>query len=102
MEMTPEEENQAMRIYLGGKEAAGYDPIGREERLRKEYGPGWRAVEKSLNEYLEPLLKRPEGWREASVHEAAAKLDAVIEEHFPWFSETTRALMVGCFIYEWK
>ena len=99
---TKEEENAAMRVYLGGGEGKGYDPVGREERLRKEYGPGWRKVQKALDEYLEPLLKRPEGWNAASVQEASVEMGAIIEECFPWFDEATRGLMVSCFIYEWK
>ena len=102
MEISKEEENTAMRVYLGGREAKGYDPLGREERLRKEYGAGWRAVRKALDEYLEPLIKRPEDWNKESVQEAAAKMAVIIEECFPWFDETTRGLMVGCFVYEWK
>jgi hypothetical protein len=98
--LSPAEENAAMKVYLGG--SRGYDPAGREERLRREYGPGWRPVQKSLDEYLAAVLKRPEGWTGGDVHAAAAAVDAVIEECFPWFDETARGLMVGCFIYEWK
>lgn len=100
--LSNEEENAAMRVYLGGGEGKGYDPVGREDRLKKEYGPGWRKVKAALDEYLEPLIKRPEDWNKESIHEAAAKMDAVIEDCFPWFDERTRGLMVDCFIYEWK
>src|SRR5687768_8900808 len=100
--LSKQEENAAMRVYLEGGEGKGYDPVGREERLRKAYGPGWRKVQGALDEYLRPLLERPEGWSAGSIHEAAAKVDAVIEDCFPWFDERTRGLMVGCFIYEWK
>jgi hypothetical protein len=102
VDLTKEEENRAMRVYLGGGEGKGYEPAGREQRLRKEYGAGWKAVQKALDEYLEPLISRSEDWDRGSVHEAAAKMDVIIEECFPWFDETARGLMVGCFIYEWK
>ena len=102
MELSKEDENLAMRVYLGGKDAGRYDPVGRQDRLRKEYGPGWRAVEKALNEYLEPLIKRPEDWNKESAQEAAAKMATILEDCFPWFDETTRGMMLGCFLYEWK
>lgn len=102
IELTPEEENKAMTVYLSGGEGKGYDPIGKEERLRKAYGPGWRRVQKALDEYLAPLIQRPEGWTEESARESALKLGGILEENFPWFDETTRQLMLGCFLYEWK
>lgn len=101
-ELTPEEENRAMKIYLAGGEGKGYDPVGKEDRLRKEYGPGWRKIQKALNDYLEPLIKRPESWTDESARESAQKMSVILEENFPWFDETARQLMLGCFLYEWK
>jgi hypothetical protein len=102
MSLTPQEENEAMKTYLGGGEGKGYDPVARDERLRKRYGPGWRKVKEALDEYLDPLIRRPEGWDREDVQASAARLGLIIEENFPWFDETARGLMVSCFVYEWK
>ncbi len=97
-----DEENRAMKIYLGGEGAKGYEPSNREQRLRKEYGPEWRSVRNALDEYLKPLISRSDDWNREDLHQAAARMDAIIQECFPWFDETARGLMVDCFIYEWK
>lgn len=102
MKMSNEEINLAMRLYLGGGEDAGYNPIGQIERLQEKYGAKSAEIERTLREYIDWMINVPVNWETESLGTAVAKIESVIGGRYPWFDEITRKKMANYFGYSWK
>lgn len=100
--MTQEEVNEAMRLYLGGGDNGGYEPLRKEDRLRERYGTQWENVQKVLDDYLKIVMDIPVEWDKESLSEAGLKVKGIIKEKFPSLDDFTCRSMSNYFTYQWK
>ena len=90
----------AMLTYLSGDPcSAGYDPIGKDERLLALCGDDTDRIKRSLHEHLAGIWDCP---LDPSMHDLASIANVVTEwlaQRTPQFSEMTRRKMANYFTF---
>ena len=100
--MDSSELERAILIYLGADTNGGVQPVGMEERLRKEYGALAELILKDVRKTLSILDEYEPDWSADTLQFAAQKVENDLVRRLPNFSKSLHKAMANYWSYGWR
>lgn len=100
--MIEKELNEAMRIYLGGGEGGGIDPLGRKERLDKQYGPRSPEIQKELDEILGKVSSIEIDWKIGKGEALLVQLVNLVQKKISWADDVVCKKMANYIAFQFR
>lgn len=96
------EVNRILRIYLGTDTRGGYQPIGREERLKKAYPTDHECKLKMIDRFLSAEASYKPDWTKQSLVQARDAFAEILRRQFPELEDVVVLALANRFVFGWR
>lgn len=94
------EVNQILKVYLGADESGGYEPLYRDERMRKAFPDSHRQMMALIARYLGE--DREPDRTAGDLLQQAARFEATLRQRFPELDAIVVRALANRWHFEWS
>jgi hypothetical protein len=94
--------NAILKLYLGAGATGGYQPVGKEERLKSAYPNDHGAMLKQIEGYLQLDYHPPSEWTHSDLAAEQRVVEKVLAERFPDLDKVSVNALACYWSYGWR
>lgn len=100
--MNDKEINDAMRVFLGGGDGGGIDPLRGKERLEKHYGQESVVIQIKLENILESITSLDFDWKNRGGADLLDQLIKKIKPKLSWADDVVCKKIANYVAFQWR
>jgi hypothetical protein len=93
---------RAILVYLGADPNGAVQPIGKDERVRAQYGPRADLILHQVRKTLGVLDEYERDWSVDTLQTAAGKVEQSLAQRLPHLSSAVHKAMANYWSYGWR